>query len=130
MDEEGPVPSREGMSDPSPGGAEVKEGQARSSVSRCEFCSSHADLLREVLSLLQKERAEAAERECRLRRDYQLVTQRLKGLEDELENLRSAIASPQGVVRYLTTPCFSSYSSSREIWRSRASYYCFPYTYA
>ena len=50
-------------------------------------------LVRTVLEALQNEHAEAARREHRLLNEFRLVTKRVKDLEDEVFELRSAIAS-------------------------------------
>ena len=88
MDENNVVPSPAGLGDPSPGDErDLKESVA---AANCSVCTSNADLLNEIVSLLHNERTEAARRESRLRSDMQFVRQRLRAVEDELEDFRSS----------------------------------------
>ena len=91
MDMDVVVPSPAGLGDPSPSGGQEK---ASSSENRaCVQCSENASALKQMLLMLESERIAADDRATRMHRELQLVTSTLKGLEDELEELRSTISS-------------------------------------
>ena len=96
MDEEGPVPSPEGIGDPSPGGVQAAGCDSvranfsfEQVVSGLEVCSSG---VQQIMELLAQVRDESAEREQKLLREVQFLTKRVKELEGEVSEFKTAIA--------------------------------------
>ena len=82
MDEEGPVPSPEGIGDPSPGGVQAAGCDSvranvslEQVVSGLEVCSSG---VQQIMDLLAQVRDESAEREQKLLREVQFLSKEVK----------------------------------------------------
>ena len=93
------VPSPAGLGDPSPNVADEPIEEAAPASHACTTCSENAALLQQVLELLETERTLAVERETRMMRELQLTSQRLKEMEEELVEVKSAITSSSSVPR-------------------------------
>ena len=93
--EEPMVPSPTGLGNPSPGdgGVAVKSIDASNEVTLRRQLQDVLVLVERISGALESERIAAVDRETRLMREVQLITSRMKDLEEEVVELRSAIVS-------------------------------------
>lgn len=62
--------------------------------SGCVCCTGQASALKEIMDLLVLEQSKSSERETRIMRELQLVSRRLREVQEQISDVRTAIPSP------------------------------------